>query len=144
MIPVDQAITDRSDENGRLGDCVRACLASLLEVPLKYVPHVIEHPEWWTCARLAVRDLTDGEKDLIGVDDRNQVIVPMPVIASGPSPRGDWLHAVIVDSATGKLLHDPHPSRAGLAGEPQDYILVVDAWEAELGLGLPRYEREAS
>jgi hypothetical protein len=144
VIPVDQTVLDHGQDGGRLGDCLRACLATLLELPSKYVPHVVEHPEWWMCARFAVLDLTDGAKDLICVEDRAQIVMPVPVIASGPSPRGDWLHAVIVDSATGALLHDPHPSRAGLAGEPQDYIVLVDAWEADVAQGPPSYERVAS
>lgn len=50
---------------------------------------------------------------------------PSAVIASGPSPRGDWLHSVLADPWTGSLIHDPHPSDAGLAGDPVDLILLV-------------------
>lgn len=44
-------------------------------------------------------------------------------IASGKSPRGDFLHSTV--HLDGKLVHDPHPSRDGLDGEPTDFEFVV-------------------
>lgn len=39
MIPVFSSITDHNPEEGRVGDCHRACVASIMELPLESVPH---------------------------------------------------------------------------------------------------------
>lgn len=44
------------------------------------------------------------------------------VIARGKSPR-EKAHAVLWDDDG--LLHDPHPSRAGLVGEPTHAMLIL-------------------
>jgi hypothetical protein len=44
-------------------------------------------------------------------------------IASGQSPRGDFMHSVIYRG--GSLVHDPHPDGAGLRGAPRDVIVLV-------------------
>jgi hypothetical protein len=46
------------------------------------------------------------------------------MIASGRSPRGDFRHSVLWDCERGVMLSDPHPSGAGLVGEPEDYVGV--------------------
>lgn len=81
-------------------------------------PHAVLYLSWFNQAREFIRaqspgaDLQcytwDGTTDLYG-DGMHR-----PVIASGPSPRGGFLHCVIADSTTGEVVHDPHPSRAGL------------------------------
>lgn len=54
---------------------------------------------------------------------------PMPhlrVIACGVSPRDpEGTHAVVADAETGDIVHDPHPSRAGLASEPRFVLTFV-------------------
>lgn len=43
MKPVDQVIVDKG-----VGDCMRAAIASLLELPLDAVPHfLINGSRWW-------------------------------------------------------------------------------------------------
>lgn len=39
---------------------------------------------------------------------------------SGPSPRGNGLHHAVV-GLNCEIAHDPHPSRAGLAGDPKGW-----------------------
>lgn len=39
MKPVDSMIKNHDPANGRFGDCYRACIASLLEMPAADVPH---------------------------------------------------------------------------------------------------------
>lgn len=116
------------------GDCQRACIASLLDIPIADVPHFL-------------RD-ADGDAELFwdGVYDfveaRGFEYVPMQVnhqqdlttaqgfhIIGGPSPRGGGLlHAVV--GKDGAIYFDPHPSKDGLAGDPSewtfDYIVRVD------------------
>jgi len=125
MKPVDQLIT-HDPENGKFGDCQRAVIASLLCLPLEDVPHFNEiakgEPEaFWTslqefCASKGYAYLTvparSGFAFFCGGEDVYHEI-------SGPSPRGDFFHAVV--GRDGEIVHDPHPSRAGLAGDPSKW-----------------------
>lgn len=128
MLTVDQTIfaapdrTDGNDADGVPGNCWQACVASLLELPLDTVPHFILADDWWEVTQAYVAAVKpgwellcfDGSMDfpLYQFPDK----APTHAIGSGPSPRGDFMHAVILDARTGELAHDPHPSRAGLAG----------------------------
>jgi hypothetical protein len=50
VIPVEQQQFAEYDENGdaiKHGDCMRACVASLFELPLEEVPHFVEHDNWY-------------------------------------------------------------------------------------------------
>jgi len=104
--------------DGTMGDCYRACLAMLCHTQLHDAPHAVMYVSWFSVARRFVRthspgcDLLcyewDGTWDLYGDG------VERPVIAAGPSPRGPFRHCVIASSVTGEIIHDPHPSRAGL------------------------------
>lgn len=50
MIPVEQQILAVFDEHGDCivhGDCLRAALASLFELPIEEVPHFAESERWW-------------------------------------------------------------------------------------------------
>ena len=119
----DQSILGRGpDFQEPEGDCFRACVASLLDLPLEDVPHFatfgVEGGWLLECRRwLKERGLT-----IIFTDE------PPPAgclaIASGPTPRGAE-HAVVVRGQ--ELVHDPHPSRAGLScATSAFYILPLD------------------
>lgn len=98
MKPVDQSLL--VDRDGH-GDCLRACVASILELPLADVPDfALFGPNWmWALVAFAECDFdTYGEHS--GV-----------FIANGPGPRGTRHSVVYEDYA---MVHDPHPSRAGL------------------------------
>lgn len=125
MRPVDQT------EFGERGNCVQACVASLLELPLEAVPHFLldengeldEHRAWkrmdtWLAGRGLERKMfylwPGWEKcmraqgfHLIGGD--------------GPRSRG---HLVV--GCSGTMIHDPHPSRAGLV-KPEEFWFLVKA-----------------
>jgi hypothetical protein len=46
MMPVEM-IVDHCPEEGRYGDCFRACVASLMELPAEAVPHFCDgNPGW--------------------------------------------------------------------------------------------------
>lgn len=145
MRPVDQTVTaapgrtDGHDADGTPGDCLRACVASLLVLPLDAVPHFIanaEHAEhadaWWDELRDFVFDWSGGRwraecftPEARFTGDPTADVWPRHFIATGASPRGPWQHCVLVDGWTLALAHDPHPSRAGLAGEPVDLISLL-------------------
>lgn len=119
MKPVDQTLLVERDG---MGDCLRACVASILERPIGAVP---------LCDREVSKMLRwlDGEgfeTDLFIPGDALPDAVNFAVL-SGPSPRRPGGgHAVVGrrnESGSFDAIHDPHPSRAGLGGAP-DTILV--------------------
>jgi hypothetical protein len=111
-------------------DCLRAAVASLTGAGYDEVPHFALYPEWWwdvlrTWARGRGRDFAC----LAPVDGQiRQFILDAPdpplLIAAGPSPRGpSSRHVVLVDLDLA-LVHDPHPSGAGLVEVDEVYVLV--------------------
>lgn len=134
MIPVDQTIMadpargDGHDADGNPGNCWQACVASLLELPLEEVPHFIVHEDWWEATKAFVSVHKPGWT-MEHFDAAFPVYqwpdgAPEHVIGSGPSPRGDFYHAAIVDAKTGELAHDPHPSRAGFVQLETMFVLI--------------------
>lgn len=97
------------------GDCFRACLATILELPIQKVPHFAlldfapDVSVSMQCAQAWLE--ANGYEMWMGIDDGER---PLPLcIVNGLSPRG-IKHAVVGDTATGEIIHDPHPSRSGL------------------------------
>jgi hypothetical protein len=129
MIPVDQ--TKLYSKDGiHNGNCLAACLASLLEIPLWMVP---PFEEMFGRGDHTPRMFDWLEKffglDLEWVEGHPVDNLPEYYIASGLSPRG-VLHAVIYSK--GKLVHDPHFSRAGIAEvDSCKYLVKVSAPEGE-------------
>lgn len=122
------------------GDCWRTALACLIQVPRDEVPHFIHEyqghkvgprgtlstPLWWVKSVEWVEQQRPGWT-LENYAPRFPVYDgdgPSRVIISGQSPRGDWLHAVIADSVTGALVHDPHPSGAGVLDQQEMAALI--------------------
>lgn len=144
MIPVQQSILadpargDGRDADGRPGDCLRACVASLVEETLEDVPHFAEVADtaadpaqwWWELTAWVDRRFGDRmeivciKPEFPVYDTPREEMWPQHVIATGPSPRGDFNHCVLVDAWTGEMVHDPHPSGAGLAGEVLDLLAL--------------------
>lgn len=122
---------DGHDADGNPGDCLRACVASLLGECYEQVPHFAQHLDWWNLMRRWARErggdfgcflpqdgsirhaLQDGSEGLF--------------IGSGPSPRGAFRHVVLVDQDL-DLIHDPHPSDAGLL-EVDEVIVHCQPYE---------------
>lgn len=125
MKALDQTIlaTDEhgNDAEGNPGNCYQACVASILEVPLHEVPHFAALPgEWWTNiltwahtqGLIATALYPDDSERIEGIHAKGTVL---GIIAVGPSPRGDYRHSIIVSADPDhRVLHDPHPSRAGI------------------------------
>ena len=123
------------------GNCLMACVASILEVPLEELPDLHEEcdtwneeeekwvweGDWWGVLSEAVK--ARGWKAL-GVKEGH--LAPWGfAIAGGDSPRADVVdeegknvgHVIVC--LDGKPWHDPHPSGAGLGGPIQDWILLI-------------------
>lgn len=130
MIPVDQ---DRFGDPD--GNCLQACLASLLELQLHEVPHFVGEA-WradlgeWLRAR-GLWALLFAPPIPSTIDDAaawlDETVLGYAIV-SGQTPRG-LLHATVWRA--GQLVHDPHPSRAGLLGVEDVIVLVpIDPAEA--------------
>lgn len=109
----------RSVEAGTVGDCLRACIASLLELKASDVPHFTQ--QQIESAKLDVWAIVDdwlAQRGLalviVKISGAPEPQIPRGVhyIGIGPSPRGMVQHAVIYSD--GAMVHDPHPSRAGI------------------------------
>jgi len=113
--------------------CFQAAVASVLELPLSDVPDFCapgwNGRNWWG-------GFLDWCKDrgLFAIEFRLRESEPcfaeLPdgaiCILSGPSPRG-LNHSVVAITRSNRfeIVHDPHPSRCGLAGFPKDVLFFV-------------------
>lgn len=97
-----------NDPSGRQGDCLRAAVASLLDLPPDEVPHFIESTgDWWEDMAAFAR----GHGYIVtqhGPDHEP----PVFGLAFGFTNRSDERHAVVYRD--GAMAWDPHPSRDGL------------------------------
>lgn len=109
---------------GREGNCLAACVASVLECRLEAVPEFgydgwYQQLENWLMRQQMRLLRSDSEQTRLGI-----------AIAVGNSER-NLRHAVVWYD--GRMLHDPHPGRTGLVGDPV-YFLYVSIGSQE-GLG---------
>lgn len=117
MHPVWQTLFP-TEENALRGNCFAACLASLLELPLEDVPHVMEHGDWrertnaWLAGRFGLGAVE------VHLETQEALLYSLPpgmlVIVSGRTKRHPTrLHGVIARTLPGgaqwEYLHDPHP-----------------------------------
>ncbi len=115
-------------ENGQIGDCLRACLATLLELSIEEVPHIGR--KLWPSHDAAEWDAA-VEKFLVGhglysfpLGTGYKHLLRGYCLASGQSPRHlDENHVVVYKD--GEFWHDPHPDGSGLARV--DYFSVMAA-----------------
>lgn len=116
MIHVDQTIF-----GAPAGNCLPACLASLLHLAVADVPNICENGEGWL-DRLADWLRPRGLAPLLFGGPPPPALGGALCIVSGPSPRGPWLHATVWRG--GEIIHDPHPSRAGILDVSDTLVLV--------------------
>jgi hypothetical protein len=130
MKPIDQTIfaLPQCDPNSTIrGNCVQAALASVLELPLQDVPHCSYHMghsvflEFLKGHRLAwiktpIDIKFEGYHLICGVGPRTQLGI------DGITPFPLW-HCVV--GFNGKIIHDPHPSRAGLLTQNEFWWFIT-------------------
>lgn len=126
MKPVDQTRFGDPD-----GNCLAACVASLLDLKLDEVP--IPGTEGWL-EELAEWLAPRGMWPLLLTRCTRDHLVHLHgyAIVSGPSVRG-LMHATVW--RCGEMVHDPHPSRAGILDVVDALVLVpfepsAVRWEA--------------
>ena len=106
----------------------------MLDLPLDEVPHFAtftdqwqEQSEEWLRGRGLGRGFYYGElldqmawpfrlppEGLTLWDGVTPIVGVVGALGAGPSPRGNFRHVVVLDTETGRTVHDPHPSRSGL------------------------------
>ncbi|MFA5790752.1 MAG: hypothetical protein WC976_06800 [Caldisericia bacterium] len=99
--------------HGESGNCLAACLCSILELDIKDVPNFCEKGNgWFQDCNNFLRKFNLG---LLAIDhnviSRTQSDYDYHYIVQGKSPRG-FYHAVVYHK--NKMVHDPHPSGLGL------------------------------
>lgn len=112
--------TQRTDS-----DCFSACLSWLLKLPQDEVPDFTdrEDPNSGRFYHNVADFLNARGLRMMMIEWRAMPAwIGGPVIARGTSPR-EKAHAVLWDDDG--LMHDPHPSRAGLVGEPTHAMLIL-------------------
>lgn len=127
-------------EAGTVGDCWRAGIASILGLPLEDVPHFVrDYPTaegattaaWfdetcrWLTEHHGVTALFYDNPEAIRAEGRaeDHQRVHRLILLDGRSPR-DVAHVVVGDAITGEMVHDPHPTRAGLTTVTGAFVLV--------------------
>lgn len=107
------------------GDCVRACLASILEFPLISMPNFWRHTQdplkYWMLTDSWLKSIVNTRSVLVSFEvDSKFFIRDLLCVAMGEAKRGED-HAVVWRDG---LVHDPHPERVGLTSEPDAYLLL--------------------
>lgn len=117
MKPVDQTIL-HDPENGQVGDCMRACVASIFEFPIEEIPHfaIKEGQGGWIKSYLRFLHSIGWSVYSMSAKENSKHPLPEPgendyYAAIGKSPRGIY-HMVVCHD--GEIVHDPHPDKTGL------------------------------
>jgi len=126
-----------------LGDCLRASVASVLDLAPEDVPHFVQigtdrygdtDTDGVAWHRELRTFLADRGLDVLWCPvDELADYLPWSVLddcmLQGPSPRGDFSH-IVVGRPDGTITHDPHPSQDGLAG-PVTHVVLFSALAEE-------------
>lgn len=109
---------NKHDENNNIvGDCLRACICSILEISDEGVPNFVEDDDY---PEILSKFLLERNIWLYSSQEEPQNVDYY--MAWGISPRG-LQHSVVYSQS--KLVHDPHPEGGGVI--PDTY-----AWIKEL------------
>jgi len=129
MKPVNQIYLHDPDNNS-VGDCWRACIASVLELPIEEVPHFglldvregrreeLKFLSKYGYTIYAIYgDGSMGNHPKIEVDENEYYF------AIGVSPRDKNVHHQVV-CHKGEIVHDPHPDKTNLKSISHFEILL--------------------
>jgi len=113
MIPVYQ------DKFGKGGSCFTACIASILELPIKTLPNFVEFGDKWMLELWAFLKPMGLSYTTISYR-KHEPLERIPIgyhTISGYAPRG-FSHSVV--GFRGQFIHDPFPNGGGL--------ITVNSW----------------
>lgn len=118
----------KQTEFGKSGNCLSACVASILELPLTDVPNFCQmFPDWWGNFQdwlynknLCAIEVCLKKGCLIGSQG-------CMCILSGISPRSVGLHCIVARTSFSgfEYVFDPHPDDSFLIGEPTHALFLV-------------------
>lgn len=113
---VAQTILYSAEANARgvYGNCLQAAIASALGLDLDAVPHFGAFTWWEPAVRLWLRGRCLDWRLVSGIPAGRSIVVGTTIRETGD-------HAVVGDD--GKVVWDPHPSRAGLVTVKHSYLL---------------------
>jgi len=123
MIPVDQTICNFTN-----GNCFQACVASIFELPLDDVPSFMGNgPDYFNERVQAWCDemnLIFMDVKIIDIEVLAYYFRGVHIIVTGKSPRDpENMHCVVWKD--GQIVHDPHPSKDGLVGDPEIFSVFI-------------------
>src|SRR5689334_17555582 len=106
MKPVYQTQWKVNAEDETIGNCLQACVASILDLDLDQVPHFMLEEDWWGafvsfCGNYNLRPICIDRKK------QGPYAWDCWTILTGQSKRGPYLHALV--AFDGKFVHDPYP-----------------------------------
>ncbi len=93
------------------GNCLQACIASLFDIALEDIPVFGNRSDWYDRFTIFMVDRF-GVQPIEVWPGKFFADLQGLYIASGPSPRGDFDHSVILSGGT--LAFDPYPGGNGL------------------------------
>lgn len=114
-----ETFSDRS--LGTHGDCTRACIRTICQADMPDLPHPVALGGGWN------DEFFDVLEDVYGLlyrtnnerPGKDWSFLPRVAMAIGPTVRTapgatGVKHLVVYDRLASRVIHDPHPSRAGL------------------------------
>lgn len=107
------------------GNCLTACIASILELDLGDLPSFMHHEDWILAVNRWLSDIGQPFSILCvrfadNAEPKGYLALAW-IIASGPSPRGID-HSVVWRN--GAMVHDPHPDGSGIT-RVNDYCVFI-------------------
>ena len=138
MKPVPQTVLYGEHSTGN-GNCVDACLASLLEFPLWMVP-----PFYAMYGRPDRFFRIDDWLALFGLefefldDIADEEHLPEFYMVTGGSPRNPGTGHAVIYTTGAKLAHDPHYSGEGIVGVPTSVRYLVCRDLSKVHPAIPR------
>ena len=120
MIPVYQTAFGGPD-SPTPGDCFRACVASILELPINEVPHFCATEEWIPPLQAWFRER--GWMPLLVAGDIGCWLLDAYHVAAGPGSRDGCAHCVVCRGD--ELAHDPLPGGMGLSSVAKRVLFVA-------------------
>jgi len=106
----------------RSGNCLSACLASLLEIPLEDIPDFGWHSDWYEKFTDFMKKFNLQPLD-VDLENGGDWRPDGYYIVNGHSQRG-IMHSVIYKGDT--LVHDPYPDGVGVMPMSCTIFLVID------------------
>lgn len=129
MKPVlqDKFYDDSLPDDKQRGNCLSAAVASVLELELHEVPNFVEIDDdggqhWFEHVCQFVK--SHGYDYIFWPVEDERCPTPEPgefYLMAGKSPRGNFYHIVVYRD--GEMVHDPHPSGAGILTEEDQFLI---------------------